>query len=177
MHGVLLGGLALGLLALLGRPRAAPAAAPPSPAPPPADWPPLTPAERALLAKLHPDMQSFTRRVLEAARREGLAPRLISGRRTCAEQNALYAQGRTSPGPVVTHARGCQSWHVQGRAVDFEIPGGKAADYARVGQIAKDLGGKWGGDFKGFFDQWHLEYHPGLTIEQACPDPDNCKDH
>ncbi len=153
--------------------------APASP-PPPAggdDPPPgLSPAELAIWRGLEPSTRAFVREVLARARGAGLAPRLVSGRRSCAEQNRLYAQGRTSSGAIVTQARGCRSWHVQRRAVDVAFPKGAEAGYAQLGAIAKELGGKWGGDFPGFPDVGHLEYHPGLTIEQVCPDPDNCKD-
>jgi len=39
--------------------------------------------------------------------------------RTHAEQNELYAQGRTKPGKIVTYARGGQSYHNYGLAIDI----------------------------------------------------------
>lgn len=125
------------------------------------------------LTDLEPSARAVFERVKVLAAREGYRIRYVSGRRTCAEQNALYAQGRTAPGAIVTDAKGCKSWHVQGRAVDFEVlnKGATAGDYARVGAIAESLGAKWGGRFVvgGVTpDRPHLEYHPGLTIEQAC---------
>jgi D-alanyl-D-alanine carboxypeptidase len=41
------------------------------------------------------------------------------GFRTYAEQDALYQQGRTTPGSIVTHARGGKSLHNFGLAIDF----------------------------------------------------------
>lgn len=41
--------------------------------------------------------------------------------RTFAEQDALYAQGRTKPGPIVTKARGGQSYHNFGLACDIVL--------------------------------------------------------
>lgn len=38
--------------------------------------------------------------------------------RTMAEQTALYAQGRTLPGPIVTRAKAGQSAHNYGMAID-----------------------------------------------------------
>lgn len=101
------------------------------------------------------------------------------GRRTCAEQNAIYAQGRESPGEIVTYASGCTSWHVLGRAVDVDPVdaagrGQPASVYATAGAIWKNLGGVWGGTFPGFSDIGHFEWHPGLTIAQACPSPQYC---
>lgn len=41
--------------------------------------------------------------------------------RTFAEQDALYAQGRTKPGSIVTYAKGGQSYHNFGLAVDIVL--------------------------------------------------------
>jgi peptidoglycan L-alanyl-D-glutamate endopeptidase CwlK len=49
---------------------------------------------------------------------EGIVFRVTQGLRTWAEQDALYAQGRTAPGSIVTNAKGGQSWHNYGVAVD-----------------------------------------------------------
>lgn len=39
--------------------------------------------------------------------------------RTIKEQDELYAQGRTKPGAIVTYARGGQSYHNYGLAIDI----------------------------------------------------------
>lgn len=51
---------------------------------------------------------------------------VTSGFRGFAEQTALYAQGRTRPGPVVTKARAGQSAHNYGRAIDVVLDGSPA---------------------------------------------------
>ena len=43
---------------------------------------------------------------------------ITSGFRSVADQNTLYAQGRTQPGNIVTNARGGRSLHNYGLAVD-----------------------------------------------------------
>lgn len=170
------------LLAALGRRsgQQARAAAPQLPPPPlklGTVTPPLTPAEEAIVASCTPDMQRFYRLVLSVAAGEGLRPQLVSGRRTCAEQAVNYAKGRSTPGPIVTDAKGCRSWHVLGRAIDMKFPPSMGeAPYRRMGAIANSLGGKWGILVQGGIDFPHIEYHPGLTIEQACPNPDACED-
>lgn len=148
-----------------------PPSGPPGPLPPGPS--PLVGGD-AFLAGLTPDTRAFVLEVARRARAEGIPIKIVSGRRTCDQQNGLFAQGRTAPGPRVTNARGCLSWHVQGRAVDFLPQPATEAAYARVGAIAVELGGVWGGAFRGFKDLPHLEYHPGLKIEQVCPDPDRC---
>ena len=44
--------------------------------------------------------------------------RVTQGLRSWADQNALYAQGRTTPGIIVTDAPAGFSWHEYGLAVD-----------------------------------------------------------
>lgn len=110
------------------------------------------------------------------------------GYRTIAEQDALYDIGRTKKGAdttparpmgrTVTNARGGDSWHNYGRAVDLvlvrdggviewqdlDTNGDGVRDYSQMGQVAKNHGFIWGGDFKGLADLGHIEYHPGLTL-------------
>jgi hypothetical protein len=121
-----------------------------------------------------------------AANELGLDLRIRSSRRTCAEQAEQYAIGR-QPGDtraIVTRAMGCRSWHVLGRAVDFNIyyvATGKLSyirsDQEKMGKLAQSMGFIWGGDGSfGFDDPSHVEYHPGITNAQACPDPYACRD-
>lgn len=163
--------LLLALLGLFGlvvsSPRAAAAAPPAGPA--------LLTGGGKFLEGLHREMQIFVLEVARRALEQGIRIRLTSGIRSCAQQNAIYAQGRTAPGAIVTGAKGCQSWHVQGRAVDFEPTPRSAQAYAAVGAIAEQLGGVWGGRFSNLQDLGHIEYHPGLTIAQVCPHPEACK--
>ena len=48
-----------------------------------------------------------------------LSIQVTQGLRRVADQDALFAQGRTTPGPIVTWATGYQSAHVYGYAVDL----------------------------------------------------------
>lgn len=95
----------------------------------------------------------------------GFTVRLISGTRTFAEQDKLYAQGRTEPGNVVTCARGGQSNHNYGIAWDVGIftAAGKyiddlaekgqmkskdvEAEYLKLGPVGRGMGLYWGGDW------------------------------
>lgn len=99
--------------------------------------------------------------------------------RTFAEQNELFAQGRTKPGAIVTRARGGQSWHNYGLAVDIVLlVGGKASwdiktdfdkdgrsDWMEVVDIFKRYGWEWGGDWK-FFDAPHFQKTFGMSINE-----------
>lgn len=109
----------------------------------------------------------------------GLDLKVRDGRRTCAQQNAIYAQGRDYEGEIVTYASGCTSWHVLGRAADLDpvTPAGMGqpeGPYRIAGALWVSMGGVYGGNFKGFPDIGHFEWHPGMTISQACPSPSYC---
>lgn len=83
-------------------------------------------------------------------------------------QNELYKQGRSKPGPVVTHKRGGESRHnsLPSRALDvaFLLADGSASwsglllsKFARLMKAA-DARIRWGGDFPGDFkDGPHFE--------------------
>jgi peptidoglycan L-alanyl-D-glutamate endopeptidase CwlK len=125
------------------------------------------------LADLTPDTRAAAERLLEFARARGLNPVIQSTARSCAEQNALFAQG-----PTVTRVAGCRSWHVMGRAIDVHIGSENCADYIPLAEFWKRMGGKWGGEFPGFPDCVHFELpHPDKTLAELCPDPSpgNCE--
>jgi len=87
--------------------------------------------------------------------------------RTPDQQNALYQQGRTTPGKIVTNCDGYTSLsnHQRWLAADILIikpdgsqDWGPSPAYDRLGEIWRSLGGAWGGDFaslKG--DIFHFE--------------------
>lgn len=71
-------------------------------------------------------------------------------------------------------------WHNFGRALDFAVfddNGVYQVDdakgiYTRCGVIAEALGCVWGGRWERLRDYGHIEYHPGLTIDQMrLPEP------
>ncbi len=81
----------------------------------------------------------------------GVNLRITQGYRSIAEQDALYAQGRTAPGNIVTWARGGQSYHNYGLAFDVAgISDGNLNYYLswdKIGAIGKSYGFEWGGDW------------------------------
>lgn len=87
-------------------------------------------------------------------------PAIVSdGRRTSAEQAALYAQGRTRPGPIVTNAR--FSDHQVGLAFDIDMQGFDPRDvpvtvWRVAGAWGEYLGLAWGGRFVTISDQRHF---------------------
>ena len=109
-----------------------------------------------------------------------LEVRLTSGYRSAKEQNALYAQGRSEPGRVVTNAKAGQSYHNYSLAVDFVIIHNNETDYdlntdrnrndipdwQELGELGRALGFEWGGDWNSFPDYPHLQMDFGLSIRQ-----------
>lgn len=106
---------------------------------------------------------------------------ITDGIRPVEEQNELYAEGRSVGGDVVTNARGGESYHNYGLAIDYALrkPGGKIiwdteydgngngrADWLEVAELAKDLGFEWGGDWERFPDYPHLQMDFDLSIEE-----------
>ena len=106
---------------------------------------------------------------------------ITHGYRSIQEQNEIYSQGRTKKGSIVTNAKGGQSMHNYGLAIDFCLvtPDGKNAiwdtytdfdkdgkpDWAEVVEEAMKLGFEWGGDWKGFKDSPHLQMTGELTLK------------
>ncbi|MDA1478350.1 peptidoglycan-binding protein [Bacillus changyiensis] len=123
---------------------------------------------------IHPVVKETAIEIIKRAYKEGIYVQMTSGYRSFAEQNKLYAKGRTAPGKIVTNAKVGQSNHNYGLAVDYVLlsSDGKTAiwtvnsKWKRVAQIAKALGFAWGGDWRSFKDYPHLEMMEGLTLSQ-----------
>lgn len=98
---------------------------------------------------------------------------ITSTLRTFDEQADLFALGRTAPGKKVTNAKPGASWHNFGLAFDVvPIVNGKAVWndnvlWEQIGDLGRQMGLIWGGDFKNFKDKPHFEYHPNLTLVEA----------
>jgi peptidoglycan L-alanyl-D-glutamate endopeptidase CwlK len=105
--------------------------------------------------------------------------RFTSTLRTFAEQDALYAKGRTAPGGIVTNARGGLSMHNYGLAIDIvlvrdgsalwdvkaDLDGDGKADWIEIVTIFKSYGWEWGGDWK-FYDAPHFQKSFGKSIRE-----------
>jgi peptidoglycan LD-endopeptidase CwlK len=75
-------------------------------------------ASEARLELVMPSLADKIRTLGEMLAQEGFNIRVVQGLRTWAQQDVLYAQGRSTPGNVVTNAKGGESWHNFGCAVD-----------------------------------------------------------
>ena len=123
------------------------------------------------IERLHPDVKQYAYAFVNRIQAElGKTVRVSSGLRTYSEQDALYAQGRTTSGNRVTNARGGQSYHNFGLAIDIvEINGRQAnwngpwEEFARIGQ---SMGWEWGGNFSSIVDKPHFQMTYGLSTAQ-----------
>lgn len=138
-----------------------------------------SPLSERRLAQVHPIVATRGRSLLELAAHAGITLLVTQGLRTWAEQDALYAKGRTIP-PLgkkhyVTMARGGESWHNFGLAFDIVVldavgkmdwntahPGWK-----RTAELGKSLGLVWGGEFKTLVDYPHFQYTGGLSLKEC----------
>lgn len=134
-------------------------------------------------AVVYPPLLRRARAAAETADRRGHSYWLTSGLRTHAEQEALYALGRTRAnvdatpekplGNLVTRARGGQSMHNFGLAVDVALdadthraglqPDWRPEAYAVWGEEVRRVGLEWGGDWPSFRDYPHAQW-PGVTL-------------
>ncbi|MBI5894757.1 MAG: M15 family metallopeptidase [Desulfobacterales bacterium] len=124
------------------------------------------------IATLLAEVQPLARALVQKAALSGIRIKVISGLRTYAEQDALYAQGRTQPGPKVTGARGGYSNHNFGIAFDIGVFEGnqylgESPKYKAVGVLGMDLGLEWGGNWKTIVDQPHFQLRPAWAQDMT----------
>lgn len=125
-----------------------------------------------LTLKVQPVFANFLIEAKKHFQEKGVDVRIISGNRTWAEQDALYAKGRTTAGPKVTNAKGGQSNHNFGIAIDLGLF--KDGKYLEESPLYKDIGKivakfpelEWGGSWKSIVDEPHVQYRTGLTLAQ-----------
>jgi hypothetical protein len=128
-------------------------------------WDPIT-SQR--ISTLHPLIRSRVADFINEADRLGIQLRITSAYRSFAEQDALFAQGRTQPGNIVTNARGGESIHNFGLAFDVvPMVHGQTdwnGNWPFIGTLGKSFGFIWGGDWQTFPDRPHFELNVGLSL-------------
>ena len=123
---------------------------------------------------LHLKAQEAARAFLSAFAGAAYVVKIISGTRTYAQQDALYAQGRTKPGKKVTNARGGSSNHNFGIAWDIGIfvDGkylGESPLYKEAATLglAATTGVEWGGNWTSFPDKPHYQLATGKSLAEV----------
>ena len=127
--------------------------------------------------KLHPLVKNlFEVFIDECERQLGITLRVVQGLRTFAEQDALYAIGRTklkdekgNKLKIVTKAKGGYSYHNYGLAIDVVplIDGVPqwSYDYSKLATIADKYGIESGSRWR-FKDKPHFQIIDGYTVQQ-----------
>jgi LAS superfamily LD-carboxypeptidase LdcB len=129
-------------------------------------------ASQKRLEKVHPKLAAGVTKLIDALAAQGMTVEVVQGLRTFAEQDELFKQGRSKPGQVVTNAKGGQSNHNYGLAVDLcPFLNGKPQwndnnGFIRIGAEAANQGLEWGGSWKKFIDKPHVQVG-GLTLTQC----------
>jgi peptidoglycan L-alanyl-D-glutamate endopeptidase CwlK len=124
------------------------------------------------LDDLAPPVKQRAQAFVDAAKAKNIDLLVTSTYRDNESQDALYAQGRTTPGAIVTRAKAGQSWHNWRCALDVvPLVNGKAiwddqAMWKQVGEIGKSCGLEWAGDWKTFKEYPHFQYTGGMTLAQ-----------
>ena len=110
-----------------------------------------------LIQDLTPEMQPLAREFMIRCVAEDIPVIITCTLRSMDEQAALYAQGRTTPGKVVTHAKPGQSKHNTGEAFDVGLKNEDGSmdwdagnpHWLRMGEIGEEIGLEWGGRWSG----------------------------
>ncbi|WP_309143478.1 M15 family metallopeptidase [Bacillus sp. V3B] len=137
--------------------------------------------EVSMPSDLHPVVEERTNELVQNVAEKGISILITDGFRSIEDQNRLYEKGRTTGGTIVTNAKGGESLHNFGLAVDFAIKtksgeviwdteydgnGNGSSDWMEVVESAKVLGFEWGGDWKNFKDYPHLQMDFGLSLAE-----------
>ena len=123
---------------------------------------------------LHPKVADVCRKFMAACEAQDIDVIITSTYRDAESQNALYAQGRTKPGRIVTNAKAGQSWHNWKCAFDVvpmrngkPVWGTVGKDlelWNKVGAIGESVGLEWAGRWKRFREFPHFQFTGGLTL-------------
>lgn len=122
---------------------------------------------------LLPGTQKAARKFMDLAQSVNLGAtvKIISGTRTYREQAAIFAQGRTRPGRIVTKAGPGQSNHNFGLAFDVGLFDGqeyvdREKPYETLGRFIGDKveGLEWGILVNGDIDRPHYQIRTGLAL-------------
>ena len=124
------------------------------------------------LIELNPETRVRAEDFLSRAKAAGYDVLVTSTFRNAESQAAIYAQGRTKPGPIVTRARPGFSWHNFRCALDVvPLVNGRPdwkdlKKFYALGAIGQVCGLEWGGEWTSFKDYPHFQHSSGLSLGQ-----------
>jgi D-alanyl-D-alanine carboxypeptidase len=88
-----------------------------------------------LLDQLYTPLKIRAQQHWQLLSNKGIEIEFSQGFRNWPQQETLYAEGRTTPGPIVTHARGGESWHNYGLAYDIVIVTAHGLDWTGTDEL------------------------------------------
>ena len=124
------------------------------------------------ITDLHPKVAVMAAAFVQQCAAVGIDVIITSTYRDNEAQAALYAQGRTAPGKVVTKVKGGDSFHNWRCAFDFvPVVNGKAVWdddhlWEQCGAIGEECGMEWGGDWPRFPDKPHMQNTRGRSTAE-----------
>ena len=123
------------------------------------------------LRNVNPRLATAIRQMAEMLAQENIFFRVTQGLRPWSIQDSLFAQGRTLAGEIITHARGGESWHNFGMAVDLAVERDGGIDWnadhpawKRMIQVGEMLGLYSGSHFRTFPDNPHFQMTGSFPI-------------
>jgi peptidoglycan L-alanyl-D-glutamate endopeptidase CwlK len=125
---------------------------------------------------LHPKVADMCRQFKAKCQDTGIDIVITSTYRDHESQAALYAQGRTKAGQVVTNAKPGQSFHNYRIAFDFapivngKVPWKDLVLFLECGEIGESVGLEWAGRWRKFKEYAHFQYTGGLTLKDLQAD-------
>ena len=123
------------------------------------------------LEDLIPQAKERIERFIELCKENNIDLLVTSTYRDNESQEALYEQGRTTPGKIVTNAKPGDSYHNWRCAVDV-VPlvngkpnwDGNDPIWIKVGELGEQSGLEWAGKWHTFKELAHFQYTSGLTL-------------
>ena len=120
---------------------------------------------------LLPNVKVRVEKFIELCDEEGIDLLITSTYRDNESQEALYEQGRTRPGKIVTNAKSGESWHNYRCAIDV-VPlingkpnwDGSDPIWQVIGELGEKAGLEWAGRWRTFKELAHFQYTGGLTL-------------
>jgi len=126
------------------------------------------------LDDLHPKVAAMAQELINRCQTEGIDLLVTSTYRDAEAQEALYAQGRTKPGKIVTNAKPGESYHNWRVAFDvvplrhgkpvWNTTGSDGELWEQVGTLGESVGLEWAGRWRKFRELPHFQCTGGLTL-------------
>lgn len=108
--------------------------------------------------------------LVDECKKQSISLTVTGTYRSIEEQNGLYNQGRTTPGQIITNAKGGQSLHNWRVAFDIVPIVNGAVQYnddvlwAKIAKIGASIGLEWGGSWVTFPDKPHFQFTQGYDF-------------